>query len=149
MEELEASYNVLKEKHNTMQDSLNSKEELLQTLLTGLSSSNSSGGGYMGQLAEAKAKLAQASAEEEQSRVKLGMAEKDLKGLEKRWKEVEREAGDGRRNLEAKANEVQALRKKVEACGWSTEKESESEINLRKAKAEVRQSAEVRLIILT
>jgi len=44
---------------------LSSAEELLQTLLTGLSSSgtgNSGGGGYMGQLADAKARLAQATA---------------------------------------------------------------------------------------
>lgn len=126
-----------------MQESLNGKEELLQTLLTGLSSSNSSGGGYMGQLADAKAKLAQASTEEEQNRVKLGMSQKDLKSLEKRWKEVEKEAGEGRRNLEAKNNEVDALKKAVAACGWSTEKESESDIDIRRAKTEVRQYTEV------
>lgn len=97
----------------------------------------------MGQLADAKAKLAQASAEEEQSRVKLGMAEKELKALEKRWKEVEKEAGEGRRNLEAKSGEVDALKKKVEACGWSTEKETESEGDLQRARREVRQYTEV------
>lgn len=85
----------------------------MQTLLTGLSSSSSSGGGYVGQLANAKAKLAQASAEEEQSRVTLGMAEKELKALEKRWNEVEKEDKEGRRNLEAKSSEVDALKKKV------------------------------------
>jgi structural maintenance of chromosome 2 len=53
----------------------------------------------MGQLADAKAKLAQATAEEEQSRVKLGMSEKELKTLEGRWKEVEREVGDGKRKF--------------------------------------------------
>lgn len=97
----------------------------------------------MGQLADAKAKLAQASTEEEQNRVKLGMTQKDLKSLEKRWKEVEKEAGEGRRNLEAKNNEVDALKKAVAACGWSTEKESESDIDIRRAKTEVRQYTEV------
>lgn len=47
----------------------------------------------MGQLADARARLAQAAAEEEQSRVKLGMAEKALKGLEKLSKEVEKRKG--------------------------------------------------------
>lgn len=97
----------------------------------------------MGQLADAKAKLAQASTEEEQNRVKLGMSQKDLKSLEKRWKEVEKEAGEGRRNLEAKNNEVDALKKAVAACGWSTDKESESDIDIRRAKTEVRQYTEV------
>lgn len=144
VEELTTSYNATKEKHSTAQAGLNSKEELLQTLLTGLSSSNTAtGGGYMGQLADAKARLAQASAEEEQSRVKLGMSQKDLKTLEKRWKEVEKEAGDGKRNLEAKKKEVEQLRKKVESSGWSKEKETQSEMALRTARSEARQLNEV------
>lgn len=138
------SFSSVKESHTSTQTSLNSKEELLQTLLTGLSSSSSTGGGYMGQLADAKARLAQASAEEEQSRVKLGMSQKDLKTLEKRWKEVEKEAGEGRQKLQEKRAEVERLRKKVEASGWSSEKELQNESALRTAKAEVRQLTEVR-----
>ncbi|THH05591.1 hypothetical protein EW145_g4689 [Phellinidium pouzarii] len=144
VDDLTASHNTVKETHTTTQTVLNNKEELLQTLLTGLSSSNSKGGGYMGQLAEAKARLAQAAAEEEQSRVKLGMSQKDLKTLEKRWKEVEKEAGEGKRNLEAKKREVEALRKKVEASGWSTEKETQNEMALRTARSEIRQATEER-----
>lgn len=126
------------------QATLNNKEELLQTLLTGLSSSNTAtGGGYMGQLADAKGRLAQASAEEEQSRVKLGMSQKDLKALEKRWKEVEKEAGDGKRNLEAKQKEVDQMRKQIESTGWSKEKETQTEMSLRSARSEVRQATEV------
>ena len=98
----------------------------------------------MGQLADAKARLAQATAEEEQSRVMLGMSQKDLKALEKRWKEVEKEAGDGKRNLEAKKKEVDQLRKKAESSGWSKEKETQIEMNLRFARSEVRQVTEVR-----
>ena len=145
VEELTASFNSTKEKHGMTQTNLNSKEELLQTLLTGLSSSNNTtGGGYMGQLADAKQRLAQAAAEEEQSRVKLGMSQKDLKTLEKRWKEVEKEAGEVKKNLEAKQKEVDQLRKKVESSGWSKEKETQSEMALRSARAEMRQLTEVR-----
>lgn len=147
MQKLEASYATVKDKHNTTQTALSSAEELLQTLLTGLSSSgtgNSGGGGYMGQLAEAKAKLAQATAEEEQGRVKLGMSEKELKTLEARWKEVEREAGDGKKNLESVKAETEKFKRKVEECGWSADKEREGEIALRTAKGEFRQFSEVR-----
>lgn len=97
----------------------------------------------MGQLADAKARLAQASAEEEQSRVKLGMSEKELKTLEGRWKEVEREAGEGKKNLEVMKVTVEKFRKKVAECGWSADKEREGEIALRTAKGEVRQFTEV------
>ncbi|KAM6499651.1 hypothetical protein JOM56_005159 [Amanita muscaria] len=54
----------------------------------------------MGQLADARARAAQAAAEEEKSKVRLGMAEKELKVLEARWKGVEREAGDGKKAIE-------------------------------------------------
>ena len=89
----------------------------------------------MGQLAEAKSRLSQATADEEQNRVKLGMAKKDLKALEGRWKEVEKEAGDGRKRLGEKEAEVERLRREVmkgrmegeEGNGEGEEKEGESE----------------------
>ena len=145
VDELSASYGIIKEKHTALQTSLSNSEELLQTLLTGLSSggTNNTGGGYMGQLADAKARLAQASTEEEQSRVKLAMNEKELKTLEARWKEVEREAGEGKRNLEVMRAEIEKFRRKVAETGWSTEKEQHGEQALRAARNEVRQLTEV------
>ena len=96
-------------------------------------------------MADSKARLAQASTEAEQSRVKLGMSEKELKTLEARWKEVEREAGEGKRNLEAMRAEIEKFRKKVAETGWSAEKDSEQEGEqaLRTARNEVRQLTEV------
>ena len=101
----------------------------------------------MGQLADAKAKLAQATAEEEQSRVKLGMSEKELKVLEGRWKEVEREAGDGKKNLEKVKAETEKFRRKVEESGWSAEKEREGVDALRVAKGEERRLTEVSIFL--
>jgi structural maintenance of chromosome 2 len=97
----------------------------------------------MGQLADAKARLAHSSAEEEQSRVKLGMAEKELKTLEGRWKEVEREAGQGKRNLEAMQAEVDKVRRKVAECGWNADMERDGEMALKTAKGNLRQFTEV------
>ena len=146
VKKLDASYATVKAEHTENQKTLTTAEELLQTLLTGLSSSgigNSGGGGYMGQLADAKAKLAQATAEEEQSRVKLGMGEKELKVLEGRWKEVEREAGDGKKNFEKVKAETEKFKRKVEESGWSAEKEREGVDALRAAKGEERRLTEV------
>ena len=53
----------------------------------------------MGQIADARARTAQAGEEEKQSKVRLGMAKRELKTLEARWKDVEREAGDGGKGL--------------------------------------------------
>ena len=101
----------------------------------------------MGQLADAKGRLAQATAEEEQSRVKLGMSEKELKVLEGRWKEVEREAGDGKKNLEKVKAETEKFRRKVEESGWSAEKEREGVDALRVAKGEERRLSEVSIFL--
>ncbi|OJA21244.1 hypothetical protein AZE42_02525 [Rhizopogon vesiculosus] len=143
-QELESSYMSVKAKHTDTQAALSKSEELLQTLLTGLSSSNTgnSGGGYMGQLADAKARMAQGSAEEEQNRVKLNMSEKELKALEAKWKDVEKEAGQGKRNLENMRAEAEKLKRRVADSGWSAEREQESQVSLATAKGQVRQFTE-------
>ncbi|KAG2043992.1 condensin complex subunit SMC2 [Suillus americanus] len=145
-QELESSYMSVKAKHTDTQGSLSKSEELLQTLLTGLSSSNTgnSGGGYMGQLADAKARMAQGSAEEEQNRVKLNMSEKELKAMEAKWKDVEKEAGQGKRNMENMRTEAEKLKRKIADCGWSAEQEQEGQVSLATARGQVRQFTEGR-----
>src|ERR1700761_6624955 len=90
VEDFDASHKTVKDKHQGLADKLAMAEELLQSLLTGLSNNKDNratgGGGYMGQLAAARQQAAQAAAEEQQSRVKLGMSETELKSLEARWK---------------------------------------------------------------
>ncbi|RDB22008.1 Structural maintenance of chromosomes protein 2 [Hypsizygus marmoreus] len=143
VEKLNASYGKVKDEHTASQTKLSTAEELLQTLLTGLSSNKAnSGGGYMGQLAEAKARIAQGKAEEDQSKVKLGMSEKELKTLEGRWKEVEREAQDGQRKLQTLVTAVEECRRKLAGSGWNEEMEKAGEEKLRNAKAEVRHLAD-------
>ncbi|KAG5730192.1 Structural maintenance of chromosomes protein 2 [Termitomyces sp. T112] len=140
LETSNVSFEKVNEEYKASSNKLASAEELIQTLLTGLSSgkATTSGGGYMGQLAAAKGRIAQGQAEEEQAKVKLGMSEKELKALEVRWKEVERDARDGQRNLEAKKTAVEEYRKRLERCSWNDERERASEEKLRNGKAAVR-----------
>lgn len=146
VKDLNASYGKVRDEHTANQTKLATAEELLQTLLTGLSSkgANNSGGGYMGQLAEARSRIAQGEAEEEQSKVKLGMSEKELKTLEGRWKEVEKEAQKGKKNVEAMKASVEDYRKRVANSGWNEEMERAGDAKLRDAKAEVRSLNDVR-----
>ena len=139
----------MKDKQNTLQTALTSAEELLQTLLTGLSSNNTgqTGGGYMGQIADAKSRAAHAGAEQEQFKVQIQMKEKELKELEARWKAVEREASDGARNLEAMSAAAEGFKKRLSETGWSEEKEQTYESALREAKQEVRRLTEVRRLL--
>ena len=136
-------------RHAALQNALSNAEELLQTLLTGLSSKNTnqSGGGYMGQLADARTRLTQAAAEEEQCRVKLANAQKELQSLQARWREVEKEASDGKKNLATMKAEVERFRQRVDQCGWNEQREKAMEEELRAARSAVRQLADVGRLI--
>jgi len=71
------------------------------------------------------------------------MSERELKALEGRWKDVEREAIEGKRNLDAKKADVDAFRKKIGESGWNAEREKDGETTLRAAKEDVRRLTEV------
>ncbi|PBK71761.1 condensin complex subunit SMC2 [Armillaria solidipes] len=141
VEKITAEHTTVKDDHTKIQQKLTSDEELLQSLLTGLSSSNTNtnGGGYLGQIAEARARGAQARAEEEQSKITLSMQEKDLKDRQNRWKEVERDAGEGKRKIQALKAELERCRQQSERCGWNREMEETFENRLRVLKALIRQ----------
>ncbi|KAF9255221.1 condensin complex subunit SMC2 [Marasmius fiardii PR-910] len=130
VEQINKSYDVTKAKNTTMKEKLESDEELLQTLLTGLSSKDANsggGGGYMGQLQAARARQSQAAAEEETTKVKVSMAEKELQDTEARWKKVEKDAGEGRKRLDTMQGVVEECKRKLTACGWNAEMEAEGE----------------------
>ncbi|TBU44815.1 condensin complex subunit SMC2 [Dichomitus squalens] len=146
VEQLNAAHAEVKDKQAALQASLNSSEELLQTLLTGLSSSNAgnTGGGYMGMIGEAQARLAVAQTDEKSASSNLERSKSELKDLEAQWKKVEREASDAKRSLDAMRANVEGFKRKLAETGWSAEKEYEHENNLRDAKNEVRRLSEVR-----
>ena len=129
------THSKLKDKHSILEAKLASDEELLQTLLTGLSSSGAKnkGGGYMGQLADARATIAKATAEEQQGRVKLVMSEKELVDLENRMRTFAKEAADNVKKLENLKAAVEALEGKVNTSGWSAEQEQDLDKQLKEA----------------
>ncbi|KAI6127030.1 condensin complex subunit SMC2 [Pisolithus sp. B1] len=142
---VEEAYQEVKRKHDTTATALSNSEELLQTLLTGLSSNtNNSGGGYMGQLADAKARQAQGAAEEEQNRVKLSMHEKELKAAEAKRREFEHDAHQGQQNLDNMKSHVNKLKQQLKACGWSAEQQQACEVELHTAREQVRRLTEER-----
>lgn len=100
----------------------------------------------MGQLADAKARLAQGAAEEEQSKVKLGMSEKELISLEARMKAFAKEAGDNLKKLENLKATVQAYQAKVTNSGWSAEKDKQLDMQLREARETVKNLHDVRIL---
>lgn len=148
--QLENAYQSVKTSQDATQATLTNSEELLQTLLTGVSTSNTgnTGGGYLGQIAEAKARLAQGAAEEEQNRLKLLMNEKELKALEARWKDVEKDAHQGQQNLTKMKAELDKLKRQLAECGWSAEQQQQCDIELRTARGVVSERTEVGAIFI-
>ena len=99
----------------------------------------------MGHISDARAQLAQAATEEEQARVKLNMSRRELGELEEWWDAVEREAGQGERDIKTMQAEVESLRKNADGTGWNAEKEEASEEALRKAKDDAMRCTQVRV----
>ena len=97
----------------------------------------------MGQLSDAQTRLAQAQTTEEQTRNKLIMQQKDLKVAQARFKEVEKEVGQGQRNLEAKKSELVKLTTSVASIRWNAEEERKLESGLQEAKDSIRQNQQV------
>lgn len=79
----------------------------------------------MGQLAEAKARLSAAGTEAEQAKVKIGLAEKEIKEKEPRAKKAEKEGEGSLKELAGKKTEVEKIRKRVEVAGWDEGRERE------------------------
>lgn len=133
--EKNAAFNTAKEAHAAAQQSLATAEELQQTLLTGLSSSgNTSTGGYLGGIAEAKGRAAAAGTEAEQAKVQLSMAQSEIKEKEARAKKIESEGKQGKDALEKGRKEVAELNAQMEKCGWSREMKEDMEGKMREAR---------------
>lgn len=136
-----SEYNTVKEAQTAAQERLASQEELLQTLMTGLANSqettNTTGGGYLGQIADAKKRMAMAASEEQSHQIKLEMSVKDLKEKEAKRKQLEKEGGEGRKTLDAGKQELEKLRRQVEGTGWNAEKEQEARNEMAQAEVDV------------
>jgi len=75
--------------------------------------------------------------------MKLGMSQNELKTLEAKWRDVERDAQDGQKKLDAISAEVEKLKKQVIESGWSEEAEQRSQQQLNDARRAYRNLTEV------
>jgi structural maintenance of chromosome 2 len=144
IEDFDSNHAANAEQHSTAQAALTRSEELLQSLLTGLTNSSAgTGGGYMGQLADARARLAREAAEEEQLRRKLNMTEKELAEVTKKWKAVEREASEMQSGLEKGHAEFEGMKAKFAKLAWDEAREKAAEEKMASVKQNVRELKEV------
>jgi len=75
--------------------------------------------------------------------MKLGMSQTELKTLEAKWKDVERDAQNGQKKLDTISADIEKLKKQVVDSGWSEEAEQRSQQLLNDARREYRNLTEV------
>lgn len=74
------------------------------------------------------------------------MSQNELKALETKWRDVERDAQDGQKRLDAISAEVEKLKKQVMDSGWSEDAEQRGQQQLNDARRDYRNLTEVRKV---
>ena len=101
------------------------KEELLQTLQTGISSNAGSDGGYAGQLSAARDNASKSGTEIEQSKLKISHLEARIKEDEPRAKKAEKENAGLLKDMEILRTAAAKLEKELEKLGFEPGKEEQ------------------------
>lgn len=104
------------------------KEELLQTLQTGISSNAGSDGGYAGQLSAARDSASKAGTEIEQSKLKISHLEARIKEDEPRAKKAEKENSGLLKDLESLRAQATKLQSQLDKLGYQPGKEEEQQL---------------------
>ncbi|KAL7276940.1 Structural maintenance of chromosomes protein 2 [Rhizina undulata] len=87
-EELKEAYDAAKAEFDALNNEAEKKEELLQTLLTGVASKEGQANGYQNQLQDAKNSASAAATEQEQAKLKISHLEKRVREEEPRAKKA-------------------------------------------------------------
>jgi structural maintenance of chromosome 2 len=119
------AFAALKSSYDASVASLQASEDLLQTLITGISSSSddTTSSGFMGQLAAAKALASSLGTEVERAKAKIEHLQKEVKEKEPRAKKAAAEGKGLIGELETARNERKALQVALGKLGWDEEKE--------------------------
>jgi structural maintenance of chromosome 2 len=124
-EELQARYDRVKENLEKQNAEAESKEELLQTLQTGVASKEGQESGYQGQLQDARNRASGASTEQEQAKLKVSHLEKRIKEEEPRAKKAKEQNAGLLKDLEGLRSQAQRLEKELGKLGFEPGMEDE------------------------
>ena len=102
---------------------LEKKEELLSTLQTGVASKEGEGGGYQGQLSEAKQRMTSASTQQEQAKLKISHLEKRIKEDEPRARKAKEQNAGLLKELESLKSHAKKTEAQLNRLGFDSEKE--------------------------
>ncbi|TDZ47750.1 Structural maintenance of chromosomes protein 2 [Colletotrichum trifolii] len=124
-EQIKAKFDAAKDDQKKQSQEAESKEELLQTLQTGVASKDGQESGYQGQLQDARNRATAAVTEQEQAKMKISHLEKRIQEEEPRAKKAKEQNADLLRDLEGLKSQAQRLEKELGKLGFQPGQEEE------------------------
>ena len=122
-EKTQQKYDVAHAELQKQTDEVEKKEELLQTLQTGVASREGQESGYQGQLQEARQRITEAATEQEQARLRKAHLEKRIKEEEPQAKKAKEQNAGSLKELEALKAHAQNLEAQLSKQGFDPAKE--------------------------
>lgn len=144
-DKLQAKYDAAKAELDSQTAEVEQKEELLQTLQTGVASKEGQENGYQGQLQDARNRLSSTATEQEQAKLKISHLEKTIKEEEPRAKKAKEQNSNLLRDLEELRKQAKKLESDLARQGFEPGKEEEmyqEESRLQKSIRELRSQAD-------
>lgn len=124
-EKIKAKYDAAKEDLEKQSREAESKEELLQTLQTGVASKEGQENGYQGQLQDARNRVTAAVTEQEQAKIKIAHLEKRIKEEEPRAKKAKEQNASLLKDIDVLKSQAQKLEKELGKLGFQPGTEEE------------------------
>ncbi|KAL1898726.1 Structural maintenance of chromosomes protein 2 [Ceratocystis pirilliformis] len=144
-EHAKAKYDNAKEELEKQDRDVESKEELLQTLQTGVASKDGQESGYQGQLQDARNRATTTATEQEQAKIKIAHLEKRIQEEEPRAQKAKEQNATLLRDLEIMKAKAQDLETKMAEMGIEPGQEEElfkQEATLEQAIRDLRQESD-------
>jgi len=144
-EKLQSQYDAAKGDLDKQTAEVETKEELLQTLQTGVASKEGQESGYQGQLQDARNRVSAAATEQEQAKLKISHMEKRIKEDEPRAKKAKEQNSGLLKDLESLKAQAKKLEAELGKLGFEPGKEDgmyQKEASLQKQIRTLREQAD-------
>lgn len=144
-EKLQAKYDTAKAELDSQTAEVEQKEELLQTLQTGVASKEGQENGYQAQLQDARNRASAAATEQEQAKLKIAHLEKRIKEEEPRAKKAREQNSGLLKDLDGLKARAKQLEAEMAKQGFEPRREEQlyqEQTNLQRDIRELREKAD-------
>lgn len=142
---IQEKYDAAKAELDSQTAEVDEKEELLQTLQTGVASKEGQENGYQGQLQDARNRVSAAATEQEQAKLKIAHFEKRIKEEEPRAKKAKEQNSGLLKDLEGLKSRAKKLEAEMAKQGFEPGKEEQmhqEQTNLQRDIRDLREKAD-------